>query len=73
MIEVRLAKLLKARGRSLYWLAKETGMSYPAIASVSKGKTERISFTTLSEICRVLECEAGDVLVYVSDAKVSSK
>jgi DNA-binding Xre family transcriptional regulator len=48
-------------------------MSYPAIASISKGKTERISFRTLSEICRVLECQAGDVIVYVSDTKGSSK
>lgn len=73
MIEVRLTKLLKERKKSLYWLARETRLSYPAIASISKGQTERIAFATLSEICRVLDCQPGDVLVYLSDKSNSRK
>ena len=50
-------------------MAKQTGMTYQAVANLIKGKTERVSFSTLDEICRVLECNLGDILVYVEDSK----
>jgi putative transcriptional regulator len=67
VIEVKVDKLLKSRGKSRYWLAKETGMTQIAIANLSKGKTQRIDFSTLNSICKALDCTTGDVLEYVPD------
>jgi hypothetical protein len=38
MIEVRIDQLLKARGRTFYWLAKETGVSHTTLWRLKKGK-----------------------------------
>lgn len=67
VIEVKLDELLKSRGISRYWLAKETGMTQTGIANLCKGKTQRIDFETLNVICKALNCQAGDVLVYVPE------
>lgn len=61
-IDVRIDELLKKRDRSFYWLAKETGISYTTLWRLKKGKALGLNFATLSKLCRVLECEPGDVM-----------
>ena len=39
MIEIRIDELLKNRGRSFYWLAKETGISHTTLWRLKKGKS----------------------------------
>jgi len=40
----------------------------PANVSVLKnGRAKAIRFTTLDAICRVLECQPGDILAWVDD------
>lgn len=67
VIERRLNKLLKDNKRSLYWLAKETGISEQALSNLKKGKTKGIEFETLDRICEKLNCQPGDLLVRVED------
>ena len=59
--------MLEARGRTRYWLAKQTGVTYPAIDNLCKGKTQRIDFTTLAALCDALDCQPSDLLVNISD------
>lgn len=74
MIEVRLKELLESRGRSRYWLANETGIEYNTLMRVERaGLSNRIELRVLDEICRVLECQPGDILVRVDDSKADSK
>jgi putative transcriptional regulator len=61
-IEVRLDALLEERGRSFYWLSKQTGVSHTTLWRLKKGKALGINFATLEKICEVLECAPGDVL-----------
>jgi putative transcriptional regulator len=61
-IDVRIDELLKKRDRSFYWLAKETGISYTTLWRLKKGKALGLNFATLSKLCRVLDCEPGDVM-----------
>jgi putative transcriptional regulator len=72
VIQVRLFELLKSRGKSRYWLAKETHMTQVAIANLCKGKTQRIDFSTLNSICVALGCQAGEVLVYTPDEELET-
>ncbi len=62
MIRIRINDLLKARERSFYWLAKETGISHTTLWRLKKGKAQGITFDTLEKISMTLKCEPGDVL-----------
>ncbi len=73
MIATRLTELLDARGKSIYWLSKETGMAYSTMYRLKKSNTDSISFRVLEKICEVLGCEPGDILVRVPDKKPAKK
>ena len=62
MIRVHIDRLLKAQGRSFYWLAKETGVSHTTLWRLKKDRAQGITFNTLETICRALKCQPGDVL-----------
>ena len=62
MIETRIDELLEERGRTFYWLAKETGISHTTLWRLKKGKALGINFGTLGSICLALGCQPGDVL-----------
>jgi putative transcriptional regulator len=62
MIEIKLEKLLADRKKSLYSLAKETGISYTALWNISKGKVQGITFDVLEKICLNLNCTPNEVL-----------
>ena len=64
VISSQLSQLLKKQNRSLYWLAKETGVSYQSLWKLNKDRTERITFLTLDKICSALKCQPGDVLIH---------
>ena len=70
MIEVRLKELLEERGRSRYWLAKESGIHYDTLSRIEQAESSnRIELRVLDEICRALQCQPGDVLVRIDDSK----
>lgn len=69
MIDVSLDGLLADRGRSYYWLAKETGVSHTTLWRLKKDKAFGINFETLEKICVALDCQPGDVLKLSAGAK----
>ena len=71
MIEIRIDALLETRGRSFYWLAKETGISHTTLWRLKKGKALGINFETLEKMCEVLKCQPGDVLSHTNRKKLS--
>jgi putative transcriptional regulator len=73
MIEVRIDELLENRGRSFYWLAKETGISHTTLWRLKKGKALGINFETLEKMCETLECQPGDVLSHRNHKTISKK
>jgi putative transcriptional regulator len=74
MINTRLEELLSERERTLYWLAKESGVGYKTIHKLARGRADSIKFDILDKICTLLECTPGDVLIQVSeDQRASSK
>ena len=73
MIEIRIDELLEVRGRTFYWLAKETGLSHTTLWRLKKGRAVGINFPTLEQICRTLSCQPGDVLKLTDDKKAGKK
>ncbi len=62
VIKIQLEQILKTKGKSLYWLAKQTGISYNALAKINKNEVSRLELDTIEKICVNLDCGAGDLL-----------
>ena len=73
MIEVRIDQLLKTRGRTFYWLAKETGISHTTLWRLKKGKALGINFITLEKICGTLGCQPGDIFTFINQKRQRSR
>lgn len=64
MIIINLDLMLVKRKMSLTELSKEVGITMANLSILKNGKAKAIRFSTLEEICRVLECQPGDILEY---------
>jgi putative transcriptional regulator len=73
MIEIRIDQLLEKRGRSFYWLAKETGISHTTLWRLKKGKALGINFETLEKMCAALNCQPGDMLSHTNGKGISKR
>lgn len=63
-IIVDLDVMLAKRKMSLTELSDEVGITMSNLSILKTGKAKAIRFSTLSEICRVLNCQPGDILRY---------
>ena len=50
--------------RSLNKLARETGVSAPALARLYDGTNVRIDYDTIIKLCDYFNCNVGDLLTY---------
>ncbi|ALB29035.1 helix-turn-helix domain-containing protein [Companilactobacillus heilongjiangensis] len=64
MIIINLDLMLVKRKMSLTELSKEVGITMANLSILKNGKAKAIRFSTLEEICRVLDCQPGDILEY---------
>jgi putative transcriptional regulator len=55
---------MKDKDMSLTELAEEVGITLANLSILKTGKAKAVRFTTLDAICRILECQPGDILVY---------
>jgi putative transcriptional regulator len=70
MIQIKLNEALEKKGRTVYWLARTSGIPHVTLWNLSKVSTQRsINLNVLSHICAALECKPGDLLEYVPDAE----
>ena len=70
-IAVKLDDLLHDRRMTLTELADRVGMTLANLSILKTGKAKAIRFSTLEAICRVLDCQPGDLLAY--DAQVPAE
>ena len=66
-IVLKLDEVMRKRGMSLGDLAEQVGITNVNMSRIKTGKVKAIRFSTLDAICRVLECEPGDVIKYEED------
>ena len=62
-LDVKLAKRKRAAGD----LAERIGITPANLSILKNQKAKAIRFSTLNEICRVLDCQPGDILEYQED------
>lgn len=61
-VEVHLDELLAARGMTLTELADRAGVTVVNLSVLKNGRARAVRFSTLTAICRVLDCQPGDLL-----------
>jgi putative transcriptional regulator len=66
-IEVHLDKLLADRGMTLTELADRAGVTVVNLSVLKNGRARAVRFSTLTAVCRVLECQPGDLLTVRED------
>lgn len=62
-IHCRLDDLLAVRNMTLTELSERVGVSIVNLSVLKNDRARAIRFSTLTAICRVLDCEVGDLLV----------
>lgn len=62
-IDVMLARRKMSSGE----LAEKIGLSATNLSILKTGKAKAIRFSTLTALCRALECQPGDILEYQDD------
>ncbi|GAA4478400.1 helix-turn-helix transcriptional regulator [Enteractinococcus fodinae] len=62
-IDVELAK----RKMSVGEFAERVGISPANVSVLKNGRAKAVRFSTLEAMCRVLDCQPGDLLEWVED------
>lgn len=63
-IRVTLDRVLLDRRMSLTELSERVGVTLANLSILKTGKAKAVRFSTLEALCRELECQPGDILVY---------
>lgn len=63
MIYVRVNEILKEKNKTKYWFIKNMEGGYQSLSHLIDNNTTGIKFETLEKMCKVLECEPGDIIV----------
>ena len=66
-IIVNLDVMLAKRKMMLQELSREVGITQSNLSILKAGKARAIRFETLNKICKVLDCQPGDILEYRAD------
>lgn len=61
-VELHLDTVLAARGMTLSELSERVGVSVVNLSVLKNGRARAIRFSTLTALCRVLDCQPGDLL-----------
>ncbi len=66
-IVVNLDIMMARRKMSLTELSEKVGITIANLSILKTSKAKAIRFSTLEDICRILECQPGDILEYMND------
>ncbi|MGW5642162.1 helix-turn-helix domain-containing protein [Saccharopolyspora sp. NPDC003752] len=67
-IECHLDRLLAERGMTLAELAARVDVTIANLSILKNNRAKAIRFSTLTAICRELDCQPGDVVSYRAPA-----
>lgn len=66
-VAIHLGKLLAQRGMTAEELAEKVGIHPNNVSKLRTGDIAFIRLETLGKLCRILECQPGDLLTYIPD------
>lgn len=66
-IESRLSHILGAKRLKMTEVARRTGIGKTTLLRLYHDRAEGIRFDVLARLCKALDCQPGDLLVYMPD------
>ena len=63
MLRLNVLPLLRAQGKTKYWLYKQRGMSYQNFNRMVNNQTKSIRYEVIETLCQVLECTPNDLFI----------
>jgi putative transcriptional regulator len=66
-IIVNLDVMMAKRKMPLNELSEKVGLTLSNLSILKTGKAKAIRFSTLEAICKVLDCQPGDILEYKAE------
>ena len=63
-IKVNLDVLMAQKKKGLTELAKEVDITLANLSILKNTKAKAVRFSTLESICKALDCQPGDILIY---------
>ena len=66
-IIVQLDRVMAYRKMSLNELAEKVNLTNVNLSNLKTGKMKGIRFETMNSICKVLDCQPGDLFEYIDD------
>ena len=67
MIEVNLDIVLATRRMTSAELAEKIGITQANLSVLKTGKAKAVRLSTLESICKVLDCQPGDILKFIPE------
>ena len=68
-IKIILSELLKEKKITSKQLAKKINLTEGNLSILRSGKAKAIRISTLESICKELECQPSDIIIYMDDYK----
>jgi Predicted transcriptional regulator len=69
-LRLTIENVLGERGKTRYWLAKETGLDYSTVNKYYRNRVQRYDSYVLAQMCHALHCEIEDILELAEDGKI---
>lgn len=66
-IIVNIDVMLARRKMSVTELSEQLGITMANVSILKNGKAKAVKVETLNKLCRILDCQPGDLLEYVPD------
>ncbi|CAA9201038.1 MULTISPECIES: helix-turn-helix transcriptional regulator [Flavobacterium] len=66
-IIVNLDVMMAKRKMSLNELSEKVDLTLSNLSILKTGKAKAVRFSTLEAICKVLECQPGDILEFIPE------
>ncbi len=63
-ISLNIDRLVEERGLTLTELASRVGISLVNLSVLKNNRAKAVRFSTLTALCRELDCQPGDLLTY---------
>lgn len=67
MIKINLDLMLVKRKMTLTDLSEQVGITLSNMSILKTGRAKALKFETMNKLCRILDCQPGDLFEYIPD------
>lgn len=71
MVKLRVLDLLKANGKTKYWLYIQLGMSYQNFNKMVNNETKSIQYEIIGTLCEIFKCSPNELFEITNDENIN--